>query len=143
MGPDGLDSPTLVDGYPNLAGRTFYTTAAAPIGRWGPASSFAADYQRTFGQAPPPYSAESYDAAGICIEAIIRAVARGNTKPTRSDVVQAMNNLSRVGGIAGPYSFNREGDPQTAVYFVLRVTATRPEEWNNNPLIAEVHEGPP
>jgi ABC-type branched-subunit amino acid transport system substrate-binding protein len=66
MGPDGLDSPVLAE----LAGEAVegmhYTSVAAPVSQFPDAAQYATDYEATYNEAAPPFSAQAYDSMGIC-----------------------------------------------------------------------------
>jgi ABC-type branched-subunit amino acid transport system substrate-binding protein len=140
MGPDGLDSPELA----NLAGDAVvgmhYTTVAAPVSQFPDAAQFAEDYTAEYGEDAPPFSPQAYDSMGICITAIANAAQEVGGKPTREDVLAAMDNLEPYEGITGTYEFNEEGDPIEATYYVLQVNV---EDWDANELIDRLTLAPP
>jgi ABC-type branched-subunit amino acid transport system substrate-binding protein len=77
---------------------------------------------------------------GICITAIANAAQEVGGKPTREDVLAAMDNLEPYEGITGTYEFNEEGDPIEATYYVLQVNV---EDWDANELIDRLTLAPP
>jgi hypothetical protein len=77
---------------------------------------------------------------GICITAIANAAEQVGGKPTREDVMEAMENLEAYDGITGSYEFNDEGDPVEGVYYVLQANA---DDWNANDLAARLVIAPP
>jgi branched-chain amino acid transport system substrate-binding protein len=142
MGPDGLDSPELA----NLAGDAiegmYYTSVAAPVSQFPNAAQFAEDYRSAYTEDAPPFSAQSYDSAGLCITAIAQAAQDAGGLPTREQVLAAMESLDPYEGITGVYEFNDKGDPMTATYYVLSANTT-PEAWNDNELVTKFDIAPP
>jgi ABC-type branched-subunit amino acid transport system substrate-binding protein len=124
-------------------GGLYYSAMAAPASGYPGAGDFVDSYQDLYGNPPPLYSAEAYDAAGICLAAVRQAAeARGGELPTRAEVTSAIRALQDYEGITGTYTFDRNGDPDPARYYVYQVTATDPADWSNNVLV-ESYEFPP
>lgn len=93
-----------------------YATIAAPDpSKLESAQKFVADYRAANNEGPGPYSANSYDAANIIIEAAYEAIAaNGGTLPTpapafREAVRSRVAQISFSGSI-GHTSFDRNGD---------------------------------
>jgi branched-chain amino acid transport system substrate-binding protein len=99
LGPDQLDNPNLLlSSGPSLrvGSGTYYTAMAAPASGYPDAADFVESYQDLYKGPPPLYSAEAYDAAGICLSAIRRAAeAKGGDLPTRAEVAQAIRSCDR------------------------------------------------
>ncbi|MFQ3630899.1 branched-chain amino acid ABC transporter substrate-binding protein, partial [Roseiflexus sp.] len=70
LGPDGLDSPVLLEVAGDAVKGMYYTSVAAPVSQFPDAAKFAEDYQAKYNEAAPPFSAQAYDAMGICIQAV-------------------------------------------------------------------------
>ncbi|RRR71324.1 MAG: branched-chain amino acid ABC transporter substrate-binding protein [Candidatus Viridilinea halotolerans] len=140
LGPDGLDSPVLAE----LAGSALegmhYTSVAAPVSQFPNAAQFATDYEAAYGAAAPPFSAQSYDSAGLCAVAILQAAIDAEGAPTREQVLDAMRAMTPFAGITGDYSFNAKGDPDPATYFVLKANL---EDWDANELVTRLEIAPP
>ncbi|NWG20613.1 MAG: branched-chain amino acid ABC transporter substrate-binding protein [Chloroflexi bacterium] len=138
LGPDGLDSPVMLEVAGDAVKGMYYTSVAAPVSQFPDAAKYAEDYQAKYNEAAPPFSAQAFDAAGICIQAIANAAKTANGKPTREQVLAAMKALEPYKGITGTYDFNDKGDPVNGTYFVLQVSseAGNPEEvWNKNSVV--------
>jgi len=138
LGPDGLDSPVMLEVAGDAVKGMYYTSVAAPVSQFPDAAKYAEDYQAKYNEAAPPFSAQAFDAAGICIQAIANAAKTANGKPTREQVLAAMKALEPYKGITGTYDFNDKGDPVNGTYFVLQVSseAGNPEEvWNKNGVV--------
>ncbi len=146
LGPDGLDSPVLLEVAGDAVKGMYYTSVAAPVSQFPDAAKFAEDYQAKYNEAAPPFSAQAYDAAGICIQAIANAATAANGKPTRAQVLEAMKTLGTFKGITGSYEFNAKGDPVKGAYFVLQVSteAGAPAEvWNKNAVVKRLEIAAP
>jgi ABC-type branched-subunit amino acid transport system substrate-binding protein len=140
MGPDALDSPQLVELAGDAVEGTYYTTIAAPVSQFPDAAQFAEDYNEEYGEDAPPFSPQSYDSMGLCVQAIADAAEEVGGKPTREDVLEAMQNLEPYEGITGTYEFNEEGDPIEAAYYAFEVNT---ENWDENELALRLLLGPP
>jgi ABC-type branched-subunit amino acid transport system substrate-binding protein len=140
LGPDALDSPQLVELAGDAVEGTYYTTIAAPVSQFPDAAQFAEDYVEEYGEDAPPFSPQSYDSMGLCVQAIANAAEEVGGKPTREDVLEAMQNLEPYEGITGTYEFNEEGDPLEAAYYAFEVNT---ENWDENELALRLLLGPP
>lgn len=135
FGPDGMDSSELVDLAGDAVEGMYYTSVAAPASQFPNAAAFASTYRERFKEEVPPFAAQSYDATGACIAAIAKAARNIGGKPTRKQVWEAMRKLDVYTGITGNYTFNDNGDPQEATYFVLRVNTA---DWQQNELVKQL-----
>ncbi|NTU81234.1 MAG: branched-chain amino acid ABC transporter substrate-binding protein [Chloroflexales bacterium] len=143
LGPDGLDSSELA----KLAGEalegSYYTTVSGPVTIFPSAAQFATDYKAEYGEAVQPFGAQSYDSAGLCFSAIVKAAVDAKAKPTREQVLAAMQDLPALTGITGAsYKFTDKGDPTEAAYYFL-VPNSDPALWNDNKLAAVIKSAPP
>jgi ABC-type branched-subunit amino acid transport system substrate-binding protein len=140
MGPDGLDAAELAELAGDAVDGMYYTSVAAPVSQFPNAAQYAADYQAAFNDTAPPFSAQAYDATGICITAIAAAAEAAGGTPTRAQVLNALRNLDPYEGITGTYDFNEIGDPVPATYFVLQANVA---DWNANELVERLEIAPP
>ena len=140
MGPDGLESEELVTLAGDAVDKMYYTTVAAPVSQFPDAAKYAQDYQAAFGDAAPAFSAQAYDATGICLTAITNAAKAAGGKPTRDQVLAEIKALKSYKGITGTYTFSPKGDPNPATYFVLQVNAA---DWSQNRLVTRLEIAPP
>jgi len=139
LGPDGMDAPDFA----NIAGEagvgTYYTSAAGPASSYPNSADFIAAYEAKFGAPPLPYTAQAYDATGIVLKAIETAAAdAGGEIPTREAVAAAVRATADYDGVTGVITFDANGDPQVANYFVLQVGSSDPAEWVNNVGIQQI-----
>jgi branched-chain amino acid transport system substrate-binding protein len=103
VGGDGWDSPRLTQlGGQALAGG-YFTTHFSSEDPDPQVQRFVADYRRLFGSAPDSFSATSYDAARIMLNAIERA-------PTleRAAVRDSLASTRDFPGVTGAVTFNPE-----------------------------------
>ena len=122
LGPDGLDDPEMAKLAGDAVKGMYYTSVSAPVEAIPDAAKFAEDYKAKYNITAPTFSAQAYDAAGICIRAIMQAAEKaGGAKPTRAAVVEAIRSLGEYKGIAGTYVFNEKGDQVKAQYYVYKV----------------------
>lgn len=139
IGPDGIDSPELL----RLAGapveNLYYTVLTAPIGQLPYAAQFAADYEARYASTAPPFAAQAFDAASICIEAIARAADQAGGRPTREQVRSALRELRNYEGIAGSYRFTQRGELAQAPYYIVQAGPT----WGSNVVVADVMAAAP
>ena len=141
MGPDGMDSSDLT----KIAGKTVvgmnYTSVAGPVSVYPKAKQFAEEYKKKFGKNPEPFAAQAYDSTAIAIKAL-EAVTKGGKAPTRDAVTAAIRDV-RYSGITGSVEFNANGDPKTALYFVLQVASDDPQKWGDNKIVKQLAIAPP
>ena len=148
LGADGLDSKDLLITGGDAVRNMHFTAVAAPVDWWPRAGHFKQAFFDTYHEPAGVYTAESYDAAQLCINAIIAAKksATQGSKPSRSDVLAAMANIThepeQFMGASGTYEFNGNGDPRSAWYGLIKVTASDPEAWNTNITEATATIGP-
>ncbi|HEY4691162.1 MAG TPA: ABC transporter substrate-binding protein [Anaerolineae bacterium] len=136
MGPEGMDSPGLVElGGEALitGGGMLYSTVAGSANFYPGATQFLESFRAQYDAEPMPFAAQAYDAAGICLSAIERAIQdNGGELPSRQQVAQAVRATQDYPGITGNLSFNEHGDLKTAKYFMIRVVSTDPSKWHAN-----------
>ena len=147
LGPDALDNPELLNSSGTslvTGGGTYYTSMAAPASAYPGAADFVGAYTDLYGKPPPLYSAEAYDAASICIAAILQSMeARDGELPTRAEVASAVRAQDGFAGITGTYRFDRNGDPDPARYYAFQVASASPANWLRNKLVASYELPPP
>ncbi len=136
MGPDGLDSPDLAKIAGDAVVGLIYTTTAGPVSVYPDAKQFASDYKDAYKTDPPPYAAESYAATQIALAAIEKAIKdNGGNMPTRKAVAANVRATKDFKTVIGPITFDANGDPVVASYYVLKVASADPAVWDKNPLI--------
>ncbi len=144
MGPDGMDSSDLAKIGGEAVVDLVYTSAAGPASLYPAAAQFIEDYKKQFGIDPEAYAAEAYAATQIVIDALVRAIKdNGGALPTRAQVAAAVRATQDFETIIGPISFDGNGDPKVATYYILKVASADPEKWGENPLITSVQAPSP
>jgi branched-chain amino acid transport system substrate-binding protein len=97
MGPDGLDTSELAALAGNAAIGVHYTSIGQPASAYPGATQFIVDYQNRFAEPPQPFAAQAYDATGVCLQSIERAIEQNsNQLPTRSQVKVANHTFASV-----------------------------------------------
>ncbi|HLO33474.1 MAG TPA: branched-chain amino acid ABC transporter substrate-binding protein [Anaerolineales bacterium] len=147
MGPSSLDTPSLLEFAGPLlieGGGAYYTNVVLSASGYPAAVNFVDDFETLYGVRPQNFSAQAYDAAGVCLKAIEEASkGKAGEIPTRAEVANAIRALQDYKGITGTYNFNRNGDPDPAKYFVFEVVSADPDDWNQNTLITSFEVAPP
>ena len=133
LGPDAINSPALATAAGPLmldGAGAYFTSTYSWSGGYPGATNFEETFATRYGSFPLEFSAQAYDAAGICLKAIESAsLAIGGEIPTRQDVANAIRSMSNYQGITGDYSFNKDGDPNLVKYFIYKVTGVDPDSW--------------
>ncbi|MBX3064537.1 MAG: branched-chain amino acid ABC transporter substrate-binding protein [Anaerolineae bacterium] len=145
MGPDGMDSSdTAKIGGEAVVGMV-YTTTAGPASVYPDAAQFVTDYKARFSINPEPYAVESYSAVQVIVAAIDSITTAGGDLPTREAVAAAVRATSGLSTLIGPITFDANGDPDYAAYYVLKVASADPAAWSDpgNELAARVEIASP
>jgi branched-chain amino acid transport system substrate-binding protein len=121
MGPDGLDSPEMV----NIGGAavtgSYYTTVAGPPDAYPETAAFTKKYKQRFGREVESFAMYGYDATWVGIKAVEEWIkANGGKRPSRAEVSAAVRNIKNFKGVTGTIQFDNKGDPLKAKYFVLQ-----------------------
>lgn len=144
FGTDGLDNPEIVDLIgPAMPDTFYYTTVAMPRPEYDQINSNIDDrYVAKYGEAVPAFLAESYDAASICLSALLEAKAA----PTRAAILSILQSYSEgqvFPGVSGNYRFTPQGDPTQAFYYARQVPLTvQRSTWAENPVRKKISAGP-
>lgn len=119
LGGSALDSPLFRQIGGEAVGGSLYITAAPKIES---AAAFPADfvsgYQALAVRLPGSQAIVAYDAAGVLLEALDRAIASQGS-PARQAVVAELGAIQDYPGLLGSLTFDDRGDlvdPQTYVY---------------------------
>ena len=147
LGTERLDSrsgitsagPSLIEG-----GGLYYTITNPPATYYPEATKFVEDFNARFEGSPRALAARAYDATGVCLKALEEASRpQAGNPPTRGEVARAIRDLLEYPGITGTYTFNSQGDPSPARYYVYQVASTDPANWDQNPIVAAYDVTPP
>ncbi len=139
MAPDGIDSPDFAKLGGEAAVGTYYSSAAGHPTAFPNAKQFVIDYKAKYKTDPTPYSAQAYDATGIALKAIAEAAASANGElPSRKSVSEAVRATTDYEGLSANITFDDNGDPELASYYIYQVTSSDPAQWNDAPqLVAQ------
>lgn len=147
LGNDGINIPALIELAGPLAiegGGLYYTAITASAGYYPKAVNFIEDFEAIYSESPQMFAVQAYDAAGICLKAIEEASkAKEGEIPTRAEVAEAIRSLQDYQGITGYYNFDKNGDPNPALYFVFQVVSPDPNNWNQNIVVTTFEISPP
>jgi branched-chain amino acid transport system substrate-binding protein len=137
MGPDGFDSSEFAELAGDAGIGTYYTSVAAPVTVYEAAAQFAEDYEEAFGEGPQPFGAQAYDSTGIVLQALAVAIEANNGEmPTRAQVAEAVRATEGYEGLTGTITFDDNGDPEIANYYILLVNSADSAEWNSNEVLS-------
>jgi len=124
LGPDGIDSPEVVNIAAEAAIGVYYTTVAADSSGTAEGAAFAAKYQETFNKQATSWTGFGYDAMNVTLDAIVAAIeAAEGEYPTREAVAAAVRKTSGFKGIATNVTLNEIGDNIEASVYILGYTA--------------------
>ncbi|HEX9057172.1 MAG TPA: branched-chain amino acid ABC transporter substrate-binding protein [Ktedonobacterales bacterium] len=132
VGGDGIaEDPAWIDAAGSGALGTYGSVAAPDTSQFtsGASAKFVSDYKAAFpGKDLTPYSATSYDAAMIIIQAIKSVIA--SDKPvTRENVRAAVAGISHT-GVTGQISFDANGDNSgTKVFSIYWIDSSTNGQW--------------
>ena len=141
VGSDGIDSSALLQDAGEAAVGAYYTSVAGAVAVHPQARGFTYEYRKAFGKYPEPFAAQAYDATAVVLEAIARA-ARQPQGASRATVVAALRR-TRYLGYSGPVSFDERGDLRRALYLVMKVSASEPDDWDDNRELKRLGLAPP
>jgi ABC-type branched-subunit amino acid transport system substrate-binding protein len=110
-----------------------YTTTAAPAALSPDAKKFRDDYKAKYNEDAPPYAAEGYVSTAIVLAGLEKAVKdAGGKLPDRKAVAAAVRGTKEFKSILGTITFDANGDPEVATYYVLQVASADPKKWGEN-----------
>jgi branched-chain amino acid transport system substrate-binding protein len=121
MGPDGLDSPEMVNIGGSAVTGSYYTTVAGPPDAYPETAAFTKKFKQRFGREVESFGMYGYDATLVGIKGLHDWVkANGGKRPSRADIVTAVRNIKNFKGVTGAIQFDNKGDTLKAKYFVLQ-----------------------
>lgn len=141
LGTEKIDNPEFARLAVEAAVGAYYGIPWAPASAFPDAAQFVKDYKAEFGKDAPPFAAQAYDATGIALQALTSLGKDG--KPTRKAVAQTIRASKDYKGITGTFTFNSNGDPTVAKYFITRVASADPRRWEDNPIFKTIELAPP
>jgi branched-chain amino acid transport system substrate-binding protein len=111
MGPDGIDTPSFVDGAgADVAEGTYTTIAGLPAEKLGPkGQEYYKKYKEKFGLDAESYGIYGYEAANVSLAALNKAC-----KKDRAAIRDAVFATKDFDGVLGKWSFDANGDTTLA-----------------------------
>jgi len=136
MGADGLDGKDMA----TIAGKAvvglIYTSTGGPASSFADAKKFVDDYKAEFKIDPDTYGVQAYAATQIALAAIENTIKAGNgAMPTRKAVAAAIRATKDFPTAIGKITFDGNGDPAVAPYYIIKATSDDPTKWGDNQII--------
>jgi branched-chain amino acid transport system substrate-binding protein len=131
LGPDGIGDSQCIKDAGDQASKMYFTNAAADASQDAANKDKIESFKKSF-TAKEDYGAYTfpgYDSARILLDAIGRAIDKaGGNKPTREQVLQAVQETSNLKLTTGTYSFDTRGDPTSATMAFYELKGS-PADW--------------
>lgn len=117
IGPDGYDSPSLVE----LAGadalnNVYYTNHYSSLDQDPGVLKFIGDFNAEYGKDPDSFNALGYDLAKFTIDAITRAAEAGEL--TGETVKAALESTTDFAGVTGTFSIDENHNPVKGIVII-------------------------
>ena len=117
IGPDGYDSPSLVE----LAGadalsNVYYTNHYSSLDKDPGVLQFISDFSAEYGKDPDSFNALGYDLARFTIDAITRAAEAGEL--TGETVKAALEGTTDFAGVTGTFSIDENHNPVKGIVII-------------------------
>ncbi len=110
LGPDGIQTDSMISGAGEAAEGMLATIPGLPQEQLGPAGKdYVQKYQAKYGQAPESYGVFGYDAAGAALQALNKACTKD-----RAAIRDAVFGIKDFDGALGKWSFDENGDTTLA-----------------------------
>lgn len=121
MGGDALYSSALVD----IAGETvknvYITNIAGDASSTTEGKQFIENYKAKFNKDIEPYSAYAYDAMGVFLQGLEKAIHANNGElPSRKEVAEAVRSVKDYKGVLTDVSFDEKGDNINAKLYLYK-----------------------
>ncbi|BBN98907.1 branched-chain amino acid ABC transporter substrate-binding protein [Sporolactobacillus terrae] len=119
MGGDGLDSSSTVQIAGDSVKGVYLTSVAGDVSKTEKGQAFAKKYKKEFGKNVESYSAYGYDAAGVILEGLMKAIdGNDDKKPTREQVTKAIRSVQNYDGVTTKVSLDDKGDNKYAKVYI-------------------------
>lgn len=139
IGPDALDSSEFAYFAAEAAPGAYYTVLDGPARFYEDAAPFDRQLRARTGRDAGPWALLGHDAAGIGLEALVRAAVRYGRAPTRREVVAALRDPAlSYRGITGTIRFTANGDRVDSPVFVVQVRGPAWGRWMDNTLVTTI-----
>ncbi len=126
FGADGLDSSDLVKIAGDASVGFIFTTTAGPSTLFPDAKQFITDFEAEYKvDQVETYAPEAYASTQVVIAGITKAIKdNGGKLPTRKQVAAAIRATSGLKTVVGTLTFDANGDPQIASYYIEKVVSS-------------------
>ena len=123
---DGIQNQEFLDVAGAEAENSYATVASANAAKLPTADHFMKEYQAAYGQQAGAYSANTYVATMVLVQAIAKAAeAAGGGMPTREQVLDQLRNINSFSSILGVFSFDQNGDTTLKIVSIWKVKNRR------------------
>jgi branched-chain amino acid transport system substrate-binding protein len=126
MGGDGIYASDFFKGAGDKGEGTLATSVGEPVENLDTAKQFVTDYEAAgFKESFSAYGAQSYDAANILIQALVKALPNADSvEAARPEIVKAVGATSGFKGATGEHSFDEYGDTSNRAWTVYKAEGT-------------------
>ena len=131
LGPDGIGDSQCIKDAGDQASKMYFTNAAADAAQDAANKDIIETFKKSFTAKEDlgAYTFPGYDSAKILLDAIGRAIDKaGGNKPTREQVLDAVQATSNLKLTTGTYSFDKNGDPTSATMAFYELKGS-PADW--------------
>ena len=121
---DGISGNQFAKDAADNAANSYFTVAGPYPQKLSTAQTFNTDYKKEYSQDVGAYSAQAFDAAGVIVAAIKKAIDdAGGNMPTRAQVVAALAKTQNYKGAIGTTSFDANGDTTLKIITIYKWTS--------------------
>ena len=111
IGAEPLSNGQFARSAGTAARGSYYALVGCDPAHTSSAAAFVRNYQRQFGRQPSNASLAAFDAAGVIINAVERAIDdAGGAAPTRQQVLNELSRTNNYSGASGSFGFDAHGD---------------------------------
>jgi len=126
MGGDGIDSSDMVKIAGDAVEGVVFTSVAGDVTQTEEGKKWAQDYGTATGKKPETYSVYGFDATNVLLNGILESIkAKGGTKPTREEVLEAVHKTKDFKGQFTTVSFDEKGDNIHSDVFIYKYDKTK------------------
>jgi len=121
---DGISGNQFAKDAGANAANSYFTVAGPYPQKLSTAQQFNVDYKKEYSQDVGAYSAQAFDAAGVIVAAIGRAIDdAGGSQPTRDQVTAQLAKTKDYKGVIGTTTFDSNGDTTLKIITIYKWTS--------------------
>ena len=121
---DGISGNQFAKDAGDNAANSYFTVAGPYPQKLSTAQTFNSDYKKEYSSEVGAYSAQAFDAAGVIIAAIKKAIDdAGGNMPTRDQVTAELAKTQDFKGAIGSTSFDKNGDTTLKIITIYKWTS--------------------